>query len=396
MTWKNRLELRLQQRRDQQLWRKRTRTSSPQSPSICVDGKSLLNFCSNDYLGLANHPQLIAAGLAALKKWGAGSGASHLICGHSELHEQLETAIAQFVNAERALVFSTGYMANLSIPQAFLDRHDLLLEDKLNHASLLDAGQLGPAKMTRYAHRDHRAAEQLLQQSTAPFKMLFTDGVFSMDGDVAPVAELNQICTRQETLLVVDDAHGFGVLGPHGGGCLQQYQIPIAGHVLLVGTFGKAAGSFGAFVAGDQLWIESLIQFARPYIYTTALPPAVIATTLAAIEIMQQEPQRRTRLLENVRLFRQLALSAGLQLSDSETPIQPVFVRRSTALDDAATQTRLTVRLSQQLLDSGIWVAAIRPPTVPPGLARLRVTLSSEHTAHQIARLVAALSEGLA
>ncbi len=258
MSWKTRLEKLLKKRADQGLWRNRVAIGSPQGRFVTVDGKKLLNFCSNDYLGLANHPALSAAGMAAIKRWGSGSGASHLICGHQELHEQLESELASFVGAEAAIVFSTGYMANLALPQSFLDRHGLLLEDKLNHASLLDAGQLSAAKLRRYPHLNVESAGQILAESDAEQKMILTDGVFSMDGNTAPVAELLQVCKRHQALLVVDDAHGFGVLGSDGGGILQQHEIAITENVLMMGTLGKSAGSFGAFVAGDRYLIECL------------------------------------------------------------------------------------------------------------------------------------------
>jgi 8-amino-7-oxononanoate synthase len=386
MTWKKRIQHNLQIRQQQNLWRKRIPVASPSGRLVEVAGKPLLNFCGNDYLGLAHHPELIAAGSDALLKWGTGSGASHLICGHSELHEQLEHELAAAVGAESALVFSTGYMANLAIPQTFLDRHGLLVADKLNHASLLDAGKLCDAKMKRYPHLDVAAAETLLapsdEHSEVDQKLLVTDGVFSMDGDVAPVGQLKQICDQHDALLVVDDAHGFGVLGETGAGLLQQAGIAIKDNVLMMGTLGKTAGSFGAFVAGDAELIEALIQFARPYIYTTALPPAVAATSLAAIKIIREDSGRRQTLRNNVDYFRSTARQACLPISDSPTPIQPLLIGESTA----------ALRISEQLHDAGIWVTAIRPPTVPAGSARLRITLSAHHTHADIDLLVQSLA----
>jgi 8-amino-7-oxononanoate synthase len=378
MSWKTRLEQLLQERIEQRLWRNRVAIASPQGRFVTVAGQSLLNFCSNDYLGLASHPDLAKAGTAAIKQWGSGSGASHLICGHQELHEQLESKLATFVGAEKALVFSTGYMANLALPQALLDRHGLLLEDKLNHASLLDAGQLAAATMRRYPHLDVQSAERMLAESDAPQKMVMTDGVFSMDGDIAPVVELREICNRHHALLVVDEAHGLGVLGDQGGGVCQQHGISITDNVLLMGTLGKSAGSFGAFVAGDRFLIDSLVQLARPYIYTTALPPAVVGTSLAAVEVMKSEPWRREKLRDNVQFFRELAESHGLFPGNSTTPIQPIMVGSA---DNA-------IRVSNELKNNGIWVVAIRPPTVPVGSARLRVTLTAEHEHEDIDRLI--------
>jgi 8-amino-7-oxononanoate synthase len=381
MTWKDRIDRLTRGRREQDLWRTRTNADSAQARTIFVDGRELLNFCGNDYLGLANHPELAAAAITAIKEWGCGSGASHLVCGHSQIHERLEKELADFVGAQRSLLFSTGYMANLAVPQTFLDRHGLLIEDKLNHASLLDAGQLCLAKLKRYPHLDFAAADKLLGESNAKQKMLMTDGVFSMDGDVAPVVELNRICKQHDALLVLDDAHGLGVLGVDGGGCLQAHHIPVTGNVLLVGTLGKAAGSFGAFVAGDADLIESLVQFARPYIYTTALPPVVAATSLAAIEIIKREPQRRTRLTENIEYFRSSVAARGLQPKNSLTAIQPIIVGDS----------KVALNLSRRLKESGLWAAAIRPPTVPTGSARLRITLTCEHSHADIDRLVQCL-----
>jgi 8-amino-7-oxononanoate synthase len=244
--------------------------------------------------------------------------------------------------------------------------------------------------MIRYPHLNYRAAEQLLATIDAPQSMIVTDGVFSMDGDLAPVIPLHQISKNHGAVLVIDDAHGFGILGPAGGGVLQQHQIPVRDNVLLMGTFGKAAGSFGAFVAGDSDLIEALIQFARPYIYTTALPPSVAATSLTALELMQREPERRVRLLDNVRFFRECAQAAGLTLGDSSTPIQPVFVAQE------GDSLRSLNRLNEKLLAAGIWVAMIRPPTVPVGTERLRISLTSEHTREDIERLVGSLQKSIA
>jgi len=386
MTWTTRLQDRLLGRQQQNLWRTRTSAGASVGTTVEVAGKSLLNFCTNDYLGLTGHPDLIAAGQEAMLKWGAGSGASHLICGHTTLHDQLEDELAVAVGAEAALVFSTGYLANLAIPQTFLGRHGLLLADKLNHASLLDAGKLCDAKMKRYPHLDHATAEKWFAEfqtdcASSELTMLITDGVFSMDGDLAPVEQLKRICDQYQSLLVVDDAHGFGVLGEGGAGLLQQAGIAIADNVLMMGTLGKAAGSFGAFVAGDADVIEALIQFARPYIYTTALPPAVTATSLAALKIIREEADRRDKLQNNVAYFRDSARQANLPLSDSQTPIQPLLIGESAA----------ALRMSERLRDAGIWVTAIRPPTVPVGSARLRITLSAQHTHAEIELLVDSL-----
>ncbi len=396
MTFKDRLTRLHQERRDRKLWRRRVAVKCRQGRHVQVAGKSLLNFCSNDYLGLAGHPALAQGSHQAIDQWGSGSGASHLTCGHLEIHEQLESELASFVDAESAIVCSTGYMANLAIPQTFLDRHGLLLEDKLNHASILDAGQLAAAKMKRYPHCDVAAADRLLSDSDADQKMLMTDGVFSMNGHVAPIDRLNEICKHHEALLVVDDAHGFGVLGEQGGGCLQQLGIPIADNVLMMGTLGKSAGSFGAFIAGDSFLIESLVQFARPYIYTTALPPAVVGASLAAIETMKKESWRREKLQANIDYFCRSVASAGLNsgrsinenlVTDDSKPelqsaIQPIVVGSSESVTE----------ISRRLTELGTWVAAIRPPTVPEGTARLRITLTTNHEQADIDQLVQALA----
>ena len=382
MPWLDQLKREHSARINENLWRERKILESPQGREVSVDGRSYLNFCSNDYLGLANHPQLVSAAAAALQASGTGSGASHLVCGHMEQHHSLEQEIARFVGAEKAIVFSTGYMANLAIPQTFLGRNDLIIEDRLNHASLIDAGRFCPAEMKRYPHLDWRAAEKLLSQSRANRKLVTTDGVFSMDGDIAPVTQLQEACAQQDALLLVDDAHGFGVLGNTGIGTLEESGIQIGGGVLLLGTLGKSAGSFGAFVAGDAIYIESLVQFARPYIYTTALPPSVVAASRTAIQIIQTEPQRRQSLKRNIEYFRRAIENSCLDLANSTTPIQPLILKSS----DAA------LRAAQHLKQNGILVTAIRPPTVPVGTARLRITLSAAHTTEDIDRLADSLT----
>ena len=382
MPWREQLRIEHAQRVSDNLWRERPMLESPQGREVMVEGRSHLNFCGNDYLGLANHPRLLEAASAAGQSWGTGSGASHLVCGHMNEHHLLEQELARFVGAEKAVLFSTGYMANLAIPATFLGRNDLIVEDRLNHASLIDAGRFCAAGMKRYPHLDLAGAEKLLSQSTAKRKMVSTDGVFSMDGDVAPVLELKAICKQQQALLLVDDAHGFGVLGEKGIGTLEASGVHPGGRVLMLGTLGKSAGSFGAFVAGDAVYIESLIQSGRPYIYTTALPPAVVAASRAAIRIFQEEPERRHKLRNNVDYFRQSIARTSLQLADSSTPIQPIILGSA----DVAVQA------AKQLKQNGLWVVAIRPPTVPVQSARLRITLSSTHTTEDIDRLVAALS----
>ena len=381
MPWRESIEKQHNTRKADNLWRERHVLDSPQGKRVGIDGNPYLNFCSNDYLGLANNPELSAAAIAALKNRGTGSGASHLVCGHMDEHHHLEMEVAEFVEAEKAIVFSTGYMANLAIPQTFLRREDLILEDRLNHASLIDAGRCCDATMKRYPHLDAETVSKKLGSSNAPRKMVFTDGVFSMDGDMAPVSRLQTICQQHDAVLVVDDAHGFGVLGESGIGVLETNNVQPTGNVLMIGTFGKAIGSFGAFVAGDAVYIESLVQFARTYIYTTALPPSVVAATRAAIRTVRGQPQRRKTLNDNIGLFRERVEQSGLNLLKSNTPIQPIVLGDS----DSALKASLLLK------ENRILVSAIRPPTVPAGSARLRVTITAEHTTDDIEKLTSVL-----
>ena len=369
-----------QQRHDAGLLRELKTIDTPQGDIVKRAGRELINFSSNDYLGLANSDELKSAAQEGIEKWGVGAAASHLVCGHQSPHEKLEQEIAEFVGAEKAIVFSTGYMANLAVPSAFLDRHDLLLQDKLNHASLIDAGLLCRATTRRYRHLDLDHATQLVDQSKESNLMLATDGVFSMNGGVADVQGLAKLCDHENRLLLVDDAHGFGVLGKNGAGTLEKAGLKPAGQTLMIGTLSKAVGSFGAFVAGDAIWIGRLIQYARPYIYTTALPPSIVEATRAGLSLIR-DSWRREKLHENVAMFRRLAVEKGVELLDSDTPIQSVVF--GSPID--------AVSASQRLEQQGFLVVAIRPPTVPEGTSRLRITLSTSHDAGQIERLVAAL-----
>ena len=382
MPWRDELASEHEGRKRDQLWRQRSAITGPQGAQVSVDGKQFLNFCSNDYLGLANHPDVIAAAVSATQQRGTGSGASHLICGHSDEHHQLEQQIADFVGAEQAIVFSTGYMANLAVPQTFLGRNDLIIQDRLNHASLIDGGRYCEAKMKRYPHCDVAAADKLLADSNASRNLVTTDGVFSMDGDIAPVQELKTICDDRQAMLVVDEAHGFGVLGSSGIGSMECAGLKVGGNVLMVGTLGKSAGSFGAFVAGDAIYIETLVQFARTYIYTTALPPSVVAATSAAIKIIASQPDRREKLNNNIAQFQTAMKQSNLQLSDSSTPIQPIVLGTAQA----------AIQASEFLKSNGVWVTAIRPPTVAEGSARLRITLSSGHQPQDIKKLAELLT----
>ena len=347
-----------------------------------VEGEQRLVFCSNDYLGLSHHPRVIEAFRAAATRHGVGSGASHLVTGHGTEHHALEEELAAFTGRERALLFSTGYMANLGVVAALVGRGDLVLEDRLNHASLLDAALLSGARFTRCAHRDAAAMEQRLTELGESRAIIVTDGVFSMDGDLAPVDALASVSARHRAWLMVDDAHGLGVLGATGRGTLEHFGLEPGSVPILMGTLGKALGTFGAFVAGSGDLVEYLVQKARTYIYTTALPPAVAAATREALRLVDEESWRRERVLSHVKRFRAAARASGIPLVESSTPIQPIVLgsaARALAASDA-------------LWQRGIWVAAIRPPTVPEGSARLRVTFSAAHRDGDVDRLVETLT----
>ncbi len=372
----------LVQRKQEQRYRSRMVLSSPQTTHVQVEGADYLAFCSNDYLGLANHPRVVESFQCASAEMGVGSGASHLVSGHSHYHHLLEQALAEFTGRERALLLSTGYMANLGVISALANRGDTVLEDRLNHASLIDAGLLSGSKLKRFQHNDLQQLQQLLSDSTSR-KLVVVDGVFSMDGDLAPLPEISQLCEKYEAHLMVDDAHGFGVLGEQGGGCAEHFALLPQQLPILVGTLGKAFGTFGAFVAGSQILIESLIQFARPYIYTTALPPAVAAATLTSLSLLKTEAWRREHLNQRIAQFRAGAQSMGLTLMPSQTPIQPLVLN-----DDL-----LVMDVAKQLREQGVLVGAIRPPTVPEGTARLRISFSTEHTEEDVARLLILLDQ---
>lgn len=370
--------------RGRSLYRTRRTTEGHAGPEQMVDGRKTLSFCSNDYLGLAGHPEVASALARAAIDMGVGAGAAHLVNGHSGAHRALEEELADFVGRPRALLFSTGYMANLGVGAALAGRGDAVFEDRLNHASLLDAGLLSGGRFTRFAHADTDALEQRLARAPAGGrKLVLTDGVFSMDGNVAPLRGLAETSARHGAWLVVDDAHGLGVVGPGGRGSVAECGLGIDEVPVLVGTLGKAFGTFGAFVAGSDALIETLIQSARTYIYTTALPPALAEATRTALRLARDEQWRRDHLGALIRRFRTGAAAIGLPLMNSATPIQPLVVGESTAALD----------LSAALLERGLLVTAIRPPTVPAGTARLRVTLSAAHTEAQVDRLLEALNE---
>ncbi len=375
----------LDDRRAAGLYRSRAVVETPQTVQITHDGDSLLSFCSNDYLGLANHPRVAQRMQDSIVEFGVGSGASHLVNGHFTEHHALEDELAAFVGRPRALLFSTGYMANMGVINALLSRSDEVFEDRLNHASLLDGGLLSQAKFTRFKHNDIEDLRRLLARSTAKRKLIVVDGVFSMDGDLANLPELAAAAKEFDAWLMVDDAHGLGCFGDNGKGTLEHFNMSIEDVPILVGTLGKAFGTFGAFVAGSETLIESLIQFARTYIYTTALPPAVAAATRESLSIVKTDNDLRVRLNKAIVRFKSACAEQGIELMPSPSAIQPIVIGDA----DKA------VAVSTSLRQAGFWVSAIRPPTVPAGTARLRVTLSSEHQASQIDALVQAIAEAL-
>ncbi|WP_343594301.1 8-amino-7-oxononanoate synthase [Pseudomonas sp.] len=376
------LAARLAERRAADLYRQRPLLESPQGPEVVVDGQRLLAFCSNDYLGLANHPEVIAAWQAGAERWGVGGGASHLVIGHSAPHHAVEEALAELTGRPRALLFSTGYMANLGAITALVGQGDTVLQDRLNHASLLDGGLLSGARFSRYLHNDAASLANRLGKATGN-TLVVTDGVFSMDGDLADLPALASVARAQGAWLMVDDAHGLGTLGNQGGGIVEHFGLGIDDVPVLIGTLGKACGTAGAFVAGSEELIDALVQFARPYIYTTSQPPALACATLKSLEMLRRETWRREHLAALVRQFREGAEQIGLQLMDSPTPIQPILIGDSAQ----------ALKLSRMLRDRGLLVTAIRPPTVPAGSARLRVTLSAAHSEAQVQLLLNALAE---
>lgn len=348
---------------------------------LILAGRRLVDFSSNDYLGLAGHPEPAAAMGRCAARSGAGSGASHLISGHGAEHAALEEALAAFTGRERALLFSTGYMANLGVLSALAQRGEAVLLDRLSHASLIDGALLSGARLRRYAHADVAHARRLLAANRQPTAVLATDGVFSMDGDIAPLAELARAACAHEAWLVVDDAHGIGVLGPTGRGALELAGLTAEDVPVLVGTLGKAFGSFGAFVAGSSGLIDLLVQKARPYVYTTALPQPVAAATRSALALAEREPWRRERVRSLTARFRSAARAEGVPLTESTTPIQPIPLGSA----------RAALQAQRVLREAGFWVVAIRSPTVPAGQERLRVTVTAAHTEAQVDALAESL-----
>jgi 8-amino-7-oxononanoate synthase len=375
------LPARLREIELQGLYRRRRILGSPQSVEVECEGRRLVNFCSNDYLGLAAHPEVVQAFRRGAQAHGVGSGASHLVCGHGRAHHALEEELAEFTGRERALLFSTGYMANLGVIAAVAGRGDWVFEDRLNHASLLDGALLSGARLKRFSHADADDLRRELTTCPAEGRLIVTDGVFSMDGDLTPLRELAPVAKEANAWLMVDDAHGLGVIGSSGRGVTEHFGLGQDEVPVLIGTLGKAFGTFGAFVAGSADLIEFLIQRARTYAYTTALPPAVAEATRASLRLVREESWRREKLRSVVRRFRSGAAQLGLHIMDSSTPIQPILLG----------DNERALRASQALMDAGLWVGAIRPPTVPVGSARLRVTFSAAHEEVQVDRLLDAL-----
>ena len=368
------------------LTRRRRVLESPCGRIAAVDGKNLLNFASNDYLGLAGNPEIAQAMAAGAMQWGAGSGASHLVSGHLAPHEALEKEIAAFTGFPRALTFSTGYLANLAVTPTLAGRGDAVFADKLNHASLIDAMQLAKAQgaeTLRYPHNDMAALEKMLAASSAATKIIVSDAVFSMDGDLAPLPLLFALAEQYDAWLVIDDAHGFGVLGTHGKGSLAHFNLPASPRILLMGTLGKAAGVGGAFVAGSPTAIEYLLQKGRSYIFTTATPPAIACALSKSLQLIANGDALRASLMARIAQLRDGLAGLPWQLMPSASAIQPLIVGANEA----------TVALSKALWERGLWVPAIRPPTVPKDTARLRISVSAAHTAADIDQLITALKE---
>ena len=375
------LQKELDQRKTDGLLRQRRLLDSPQAEYIVANGKPYLSFCSNDYLGLANHPALIAAMQAAAGDSGVGSGASNLITGHHRYHDELEKKLAKFVDMPAALLFSTGYMANIGVLGALVGRGDAIFADKLNHACLNDGGYYSLADFKRFAHNDVVALEKLLKSSTAKQKIIAVDAVFSMDGDIAPIPDYLRLCEQYDAYLYVDDAHGFGVLGEHGKGCLSHFNIK-SPRIIMMATLGKAAGVAGAFVAGEQVVIDYLVQKARSYVYSTPAPPALSATLIQSVTLIEQGDDLRAHLQHLI-----ATLKASLQLKNwvlmpSDTAVQPLVIGNNHA----------AVSLSEHLQKLGVLVPAIRPPTVPKNTARLRISLSAAHSEQDVIKLASALN----
>ncbi|WP_417499783.1 8-amino-7-oxononanoate synthase [Methylophaga sp.] len=387
LPWHNELTAALAERKAAGRYRQNRLRVGEQGVHIHLGDKTILSFCSNDYLGLAAHPDIKQAFKDAVDKEGVGSGAAHLLTGHSYYHQALEEKLADFTGQQRVLLFSTGYMANLGVIDGLLTRGDAVIQDKWNHASLLDGGRLTDADQLRYPHADMGLLHKRLHNAaTAKHRLIVSDGVFSMDGDIAPLPEIMTLSEQHHAAVLIDDAHGFGVIGEGGRGTVSHYQLTADKAPIVVGTLGKAIGTGGAFVAADELVIETLIQQARSYVYTTAQPPAIAAATLVSLDLVEKEQWRRDQLQQLIQQFRQGAEQLGLQLMSSETPIQPVIIG----------EDKKALEIGAKLEEQGILVGVIRPPTVPKNTARLRITFSAAHTEQDVDRLLIALEQAYA
>ncbi|WP_289284124.1 MULTISPECIES: 8-amino-7-oxononanoate synthase [unclassified Methylophaga] len=387
LPWHNELTAALAERKAAGRYRQNRLRVGEQGVHIHLGDKTILSFCSNDYLGLAAHPDIKQAFKEAVDKEGVGSGAAHLLTGHSYYHQALEEKLADFTGQQRVLLFSTGYMANLGVIDGLLTRGDAVIQDKWNHASLLDGGRLTDADQLRYPHADMGLLHKRLHNAaTAKHRLIVSDGVFSMDGDIASLPEIMALSEQHHAAVLIDDAHGFGVIGEGGRGTVSHFQITPNKAPIVVGTLGKAIGTGGAFVAADELVIETLIQQARSYVYTTAQPPAIAAATLASLELVETEQWRRDKLQQLIQQFRQGAEQLGLELMSSETPIQPVIIG----------EDKKALEIGAKLEEQGILVGVIRPPTVPKNTARLRITFSAAHTEQDVDRLLVALEQAYA
>jgi len=380
--WTKQLTDNLAERQAAGRYRKQRTRLGEQGVNVVVDGQKRLSFCSNDYLGLASHPALKKAFIDAVEQEGVGAGAAHLLTGHSYYHQALEEALAEFTGQQRALLFSSGYQANMGVIDGLMTRGDVVIQDKLNHASLLDGSRLSEADLLRYPHVNMSTLHKRLQNtSTAKHKLIVSDGVFSMDGDLAPLPEIMAHAKQYGAAVLLDEAHGLGVLGEHGRGSVEHWNIAQDELPIVMGTFGKAFGTAGAFIAADEAVIETLIQQARTYVYTTAQPAAIAAATLASLKLVEEENWRREKLQSLISQFRTGAKKLGLNLMASLTPIQPLLIG-----DD-----KQAIKVGKALEEKGILVGVIRPPTVPEGSARLRITFSANHSEQDVTQLLDAL-----
>ena len=375
----------LLERKKQHRYRTRRITKTPQQIEMTVDNKQVISFCSNDYLGLANHHSIKQATIEAVEKYGVGSGSAHLINGHSTAHHQLEEELAEFTGYPRTILFSTGYMANIGLCQALLDKNDYVYEDRLNHASLIDGGLISGARLQRYLHNDIDSLKSKITKTAKnkkdATKLVLSDGVFSMDGDIANIPALSSLCKKNNSWLMIDDAHGFGTLGNTGKGSLEHLSLNPKNVPIYMATLGKAIGTAGAFIAGSDELIETIIQKSRSYIYTTAMPPAIAEATRCSLKIIQNEHRHLYNLQNNIAYFKTCCIAKALPVESSQTAIQPIIIG-----DDYT-----ALQISQELFELGFLVTAIRPPTVPEGTARLRITLSAKHTHEQIDKLIETL-----